>query len=171
MVHGSAAEQDRAIGLAPAAGVNHFDTAVQYGNGRSETNLGRVLAAQKPAGVCVGTNVRVPSGSFRDIGGVIARSIDRSPRRLAMDHVDIFHLHNPITANGRERNIERRASIGDTAALQDGLGPLHRRASSHGSCEEFTDLLAEGFLLGARRPRRKAEGVHPSASSAVDYQQ
>ncbi len=100
MVRGSAADQDRAIGLALAAGVNYFDTAVQYGNGRSETNLGRVLAAQKASGVYVGTKVRVPSGSFRDIGGEIARSIDGSLGRLSMDHVDIFHLHNPITVNG-----------------------------------------------------------------------
>ena len=100
MVRGSPADQDRAIGLALAAGVNYFDTAVQYGNGQSETNLGRMLAAQKPAGVYVGTKVRVPSGSFRDIGGEIARSIDGSLRRLGMDHVDILHLHNPITVNG-----------------------------------------------------------------------
>jgi aryl-alcohol dehydrogenase-like predicted oxidoreductase len=100
MVRGSAADQDRAIGLALAAGVNYFDTAVQYGNGQSETNLGRVLAAQKPAEVSIGTKVRVPSASFRDIGGEIARSVDGSLGRLGMDHVDIFHLHNPITVDG-----------------------------------------------------------------------
>ena len=100
MVRGSAADQDRAVGLALAAGVNYFDTAVQYGNGVSETNLGRVLAAQKPAGIYIGTKVRVPSGSFGDIGGEIARSIDGSLGRLGMDHVDIFHLHNPITVQG-----------------------------------------------------------------------
>ena len=52
---------DRAIGLALDAGINYFDTAVQYGNGVSETNLGRILGARKPAGVAVGTKVRVPS--------------------------------------------------------------------------------------------------------------
>nr|WP_294528979.1 aldo/keto reductase [uncultured Rhodopila sp.] len=143
MVRGSAADQDRAVGLALAAGVNYFDTAVQYGNGRSETNLGRVLAAQKPSGVHVGTKVRVPSGSFGDIGGEVARSIDGSLGRLGMDHVDIFHLHNPITANGggetlsitqvmdeivpafhRLRDAGKTrflgiTAVGDTAALQD----------------------------------------------------
>ena len=100
MVRGSAADQDRAVGKAIAAGINYFDTAVQYGNGQSETNLGRVLAAQKVAGVHVGTKVRVPSVQFGDIGGEIARSIEGSLRRLGMDHVDIFHLHNPITLSG-----------------------------------------------------------------------
>ena len=98
MVRGSAADQDRAIGLALAAGINYFDTAVQYGNGVSETNLGRILGARKPAGVAVGTKVRVPPGV--PIGKAIADSMDGSLQRLKMDHVDIFHLHNAITVDG-----------------------------------------------------------------------
>ena len=100
MVRGSAADQDTAIGLALDAGINYFDTAVQYGNGVSETNLGRVLGARKPGGITVGTKVRVPSVRSGAIGKTIAESMDGSLKRLAMDHVDIFHLHNPITLNG-----------------------------------------------------------------------
>jgi L-galactose dehydrogenase/L-glyceraldehyde 3-phosphate reductase len=100
MVRGTAADQDRAVGQAVDAGINYFDTAVQYGNGASETNLGRVLAAQKPPGVYVGTKVRVPSQAFGDIAGTVAASIDGSLRRLGLDRVDIFHLHNPITVDG-----------------------------------------------------------------------
>jgi aryl-alcohol dehydrogenase-like predicted oxidoreductase len=98
MVRGSPADQDRAIGLALDAGNNYFDTAVQYGNGISETNLGRVLGARKPAGVAVGTKVRIPAGS--PIAKTVADSLDASLQRLKMDHVDIFHLHNPITLAG-----------------------------------------------------------------------
>jgi aryl-alcohol dehydrogenase-like predicted oxidoreductase len=143
MVRGSAADQDRAIGQTIAAGINYFDTAVQYGNGQSEANLGRVLAAQKPAEVYVGTKVRVPSSGFGNIAGVIAESLDGSLRRLGMDHVDIFHLHNPITLDGGGETLSvarvkeqvvpafqalQRAgktrflgitAIGDTAALHD----------------------------------------------------
>jgi aryl-alcohol dehydrogenase-like predicted oxidoreductase len=43
MVRGDPADQERTIARAIAAGVNYFDTAVQYGNGESEKNLGRVL--------------------------------------------------------------------------------------------------------------------------------
>ncbi len=98
MVRGSASDQDRAIGLALDAGINYFDTAVQYGGGASETNLGRILGARKPAGVAVGTKVRVPSGV--PVGKAIADSMDGSLQRLRMDHVDIFHLHNAITLEG-----------------------------------------------------------------------
>lgn len=100
MVRGAPADQDRAIGLALDAGINYFDTAVQYGNGASETNLGRVLAARRPAEAYIGTKVRIPSHGFGDIARVVADSLDGSLRRLGMDHVDIFHLHNEITVDG-----------------------------------------------------------------------
>lgn len=100
MVRGSPADQDRAIGLALDAGINYFDTAVQYGNGVSETNLGRIMAARKPPGVAVATKVRIPSANFAAIGKTVAESMDGSLQRLKMDHVDIFHLHNPITLHG-----------------------------------------------------------------------
>jgi aryl-alcohol dehydrogenase-like predicted oxidoreductase len=58
MVRGDPAEQERTIGRAIAAGVNYFDTAVQYGNGESEKNLGRALRKLKPASVAVGTTRR-----------------------------------------------------------------------------------------------------------------
>ena len=44
MVRGNPLDQERTIARAIAAGVNYFDTAVQYGNGESEKNLGRILA-------------------------------------------------------------------------------------------------------------------------------
>ena len=43
MVRGAPADQDKAVARALEVGVNYFDTAVQYGNGESEKNLGRVL--------------------------------------------------------------------------------------------------------------------------------
>ena len=49
MVRGTPADQDRAVARALEAGVNYFDTAVQYGNGESEKNLGRMLAKPEAA--------------------------------------------------------------------------------------------------------------------------
>ena len=99
MVRGDPADQERTVAQALAAGVNYFDTAVQYGNGLSETNLGRILRKLKPANVVVGTKVRLPDGETR-IGDTIAKSLEASLGRLQMDHVDIFHLHNSVTAAG-----------------------------------------------------------------------
>src|SRR5258707_3284213 len=65
MVRGDPLDQERTIARAIAVGVNYFDTAVQYGSGESEKNLGRILQRLKPANG--GTKVRLPSGDFGDI--------------------------------------------------------------------------------------------------------
>ena len=65
MVRGDPADQERTVARAIAAGVNYFDTAVQYGDGESEKNLGRVLQKLKPANVVVGTKVRVAARRVR----------------------------------------------------------------------------------------------------------
>src|ERR1700728_3133806 len=70
MVRGDPLDQERAVARATAVGVNYFDTAVQYGNGESEKNLGRVLATLKPANAIVGTKVRLPSADFGRIAAV-----------------------------------------------------------------------------------------------------
>src|ERR1700736_5432227 len=75
MVRGDPAEQERTIARAIEAGVDYFDTAVQYGDGESEKNLGRVLQRLKPAGVAVGTKVRLPPADF----GRIADPVTASP--------------------------------------------------------------------------------------------
>ena len=88
------------VARATATGVNYFDTAVQYGNGESERNLGRVLQRLKPANVAVGTKVRLPSGDFGRIADAVAKSLEGSLAWLRLDRVDIFHLHNAITETG-----------------------------------------------------------------------
>src|SRR5256885_3073315 len=100
MVRGDPADQERLVARAIATGVNYFDTAVLYGDGESEKNLGRVLNKLKPANVVVGTKVRVPPAEFGRIADAVTASLEGSLARLGLDHVDIFHLHNPITMSG-----------------------------------------------------------------------
>jgi L-galactose dehydrogenase/L-glyceraldehyde 3-phosphate reductase len=99
MVRGDPADQERTVARALAAGVNYFDTAVQYGNGESEKNLGRILQRLKPANAVVGTKVRIPPDAH-DRKATVATSLEASLSRLRLEHVDIFHLHNPVTEKG-----------------------------------------------------------------------
>src|SRR5438477_5851583 len=78
MVRGEPADQERTIARALEAGVNYFDTAVQYGDGASEKNLGRVLKRLKPADAVVGTKVRIKSADFGRIGEAVAASLEGS---------------------------------------------------------------------------------------------
>ena len=100
MVRGDAGDQERTIARAIAAGVNYFDTAVLYGDGESEKNLGRVLQKLKPANAVVGTKVRLPPGETGRIADAVRTSLEGSLTRLRLDRVDILHLHNPITEKG-----------------------------------------------------------------------
>ena len=95
MTKGEAADQDRAIAWARDNGINFFDTAASYGNGASETNLGRALNGNTD-GIVVSTKVGLSNGDWSDVAGAVARSLDASLTRLKLDHVDIFQLHNTL---------------------------------------------------------------------------
>jgi aryl-alcohol dehydrogenase-like predicted oxidoreductase len=113
MVRGAPAEQERAIARALEAGVNYFDTAVQYGNGESEKNLGRALKKLKPKNPIIGTKVRLSAADFGRIEETIARSLEGSLRRLGMERVDIFHLHNAITVAGGGESLGVEQVLGE----------------------------------------------------------
>src|SRR5437762_13346695 len=87
MVRGDPLDTERTIARAIAAGVNYFDTAVQYGNGESEKNLGSVLQKLKPAAVHVGTKVRLPRSEFGRIADAVVTSLEGSLARLRLDRV------------------------------------------------------------------------------------
>lgn len=120
MVRGDPADQERAIGRALDAGVNYFDTAVQYGNGESERNLGRALKKLKPADVVVGTKVRVPPDT-KSMAEVVAKSLEGSLQRLGLERVDIFHLHNPITAAGGGDTLSTRQVLEEVVPAFEAL--------------------------------------------------
>src|SRR5262245_50025455 len=105
MVRGDPADQERTIARAIAAGVNYFDTAVQYGDGESEKNLGRILWKLKPASAIVGTKVRLPPDTVGRIADAVTMSLEGSLARLGLERVDIFHLHNPVTVSGGETTL------------------------------------------------------------------
>lgn len=136
MVRGDAADQERTVARAIAAGVNYFDTAVQYGNGESESNLGRILQALKPANVVIGTKVRVPPSEFGRIDDAVKTSLEGSLARLRRDRVDIFHLHNPITALGGGSSLGVRQVL-------DEVAPAFARLRQQGKVR-FLGLTAVG---------------------------
>ena len=121
MVRGDPADQERTVARAIDSGINYFDTAVQYGNGESEKNLGRILEKLKPANIAVGTKVRIPPAEYGRIADNITKSIEASLSRLRLDHVDIFHLHNPITTNEGGTALSVRQVLGEVVPVFDHL--------------------------------------------------
>ena len=136
MVRGDPRDQERAVARAIEAGVNYFDTAVQYGNGESEKYLGRVLQRLKPANTVVGTKVRLPSADFGRIAEAVAKSLDGSLARLRRERVDIFHLHNAITETGGGESLSVRQVLGEVV-------PAFERLREEGKTR-FLGLTAVG---------------------------
>ncbi len=101
MTRGDPSEQRQAVSRALDAGITYFDTAAQYGDGRSEENLGRVMRELGAwSRVVVGTKVRLRPEELADPKAAIRASMEASLKRLGRDDVDILHLHNPIALTG-----------------------------------------------------------------------
>ncbi len=143
MVRGDPIDQERAVVRALEAGVNYFDTAVQYGNGVSEINLGRLLAKLKPSNAIVGTKVELPPADFHRIGDAVSRSLEGSLRRLGLEQVGIFHVHNPITIDGGDGTLSVRQVLEEVA-------PAFERLRRQGKTR-FTGLTAIGETQALRQ--------------------
>jgi aryl-alcohol dehydrogenase-like predicted oxidoreductase len=98
---GSVSEQDAMAVLETAVenGVTFIDTADAYGDGRSETLCGRLLAERPDAGLLVATKMgrrveQTPENYNRE--NFLAWN-DRSRRNLGVDTLDLVQLHCPPT--------------------------------------------------------------------------
>lgn len=72
------------------AGIRHFDTAAGYGNGRSETLLGRFLQGKRQS-------VFLASKSHTDdlTAAASVAEVDGSLERLGVDFIDLYYIHWP----------------------------------------------------------------------------
>ena len=94
--HAYAAEEE-ALRNGIALGLTLIDTSRNYGEGRSESLIGRVIAGQRDrvflvskvqADELVAGDAIVPGGFARAFAGSIAR--------LGTDHLDLYLLHSPV---------------------------------------------------------------------------
>jgi aryl-alcohol dehydrogenase-like predicted oxidoreductase len=91
-------DQRRTIARAIELGINWFDTAATYGEGRSEESLGRALSELDPTrNTHVATKVRLPPEQLHDIPSYIRRSVEASLARLQLPSVTLLQLHNSVT--------------------------------------------------------------------------
>jgi 1-deoxyxylulose-5-phosphate synthase len=85
---------DRAL----EAGINFFDTADIYTEGRSETITGKALAGRRQD-LILASKVRGQVGSGPNDLGLsrkhILEALENSLRRLGTDYLDIYYLHMP----------------------------------------------------------------------------
>ncbi|HEY1803673.1 MAG TPA: aldo/keto reductase [Terracidiphilus sp.] len=89
-------EARRLIDVCFEAGVNLFDTADGYSEGRSEEILGKALAGKRGQAL-ISTKVGFGTGPRPNDEGSsryhLRRALEASLRRLGTDYIDIYHLH------------------------------------------------------------------------------
>lgn len=80
-------------------GINLFDTAPSYGNGLSETRLGKALKGIPRQEFIIETKLGLVRENrilrYRQPSGSVRRSLEESLERLKFDYVDILLIHDP----------------------------------------------------------------------------
>lgn len=126
-------QQCDVVAAALDAGINWFDTAATYGDGQSETSLGRVLRRLTPSEeLHLATKVRIMPDDVDYIPRVVRASVESSLARLGVDQVALLQLHNSVT--------KRRGDEPTSLAVEDVLGP-------GGVLEAFEQMRADGMAL------------------------
>jgi aryl-alcohol dehydrogenase-like predicted oxidoreductase len=120
MVRGTAADQERAVARALELGFNYFDTAPQYGDTESETNLGRVLATLRPD-IVLATKTHADPQQRGKLAAAIAQSCEASLRRLGRERVDVFQLHTAVTLTGANGTLDVRTAIEEVVPAFEAL--------------------------------------------------
>lgn len=86
------------VHMAIGEGINYFDTAPNYGHGKSEELLGKALKKVKRDTVVINTKFGHHSDGHLDFSVQAVRaSIEGSLKRLDTDYIDSVLFHNPPT--------------------------------------------------------------------------
>jgi len=118
----------RVVKAALEAGMTHFDTASNYGEGQSESFLGAALGSRRDD-VVIATKVGVAIPGWEGSGGAapvyIRQVLERSLSELGSDYVDIYMVHFP----------DPETPIEDTLAVMNDL--VDQGKVRHIGCSNF----------------------------------
>jgi len=85
-------DADRVVRRACELGINYFDTAEMYNEGRSEISLGLALQGIPRDKIVIGTKIS-PENAGPE---VLPRHCEASLKRLSTDYIDLYMVHWPI---------------------------------------------------------------------------
>ena len=139
-------ETDAIVEAALAGGINWFDTAEVYGNGRSERGLARALqhAGQANGDVIVATKWNPILRTASSIG----KTIDERISNLAPYAIDLYQVHNPASFSSPEAEMDEMADLLEA-------GQIRAVGVSNFSAERMTrahdHLYKKGHFLAANQ--------------------
>jgi aryl-alcohol dehydrogenase-like predicted oxidoreductase len=133
------AEGVRTIHRALDLGITLIDTAEVYGDGHNEEMVGRAIAGRRD-------EVVLATKSSRGAPDYLREAIEKSLRRLAVDHVDVYYLHRV------DSEVPIEESVGAMAEL------VERGLVRH-----------VGLSEAGPETIRRAQAVHPIAALQSEY--
>ncbi len=152
-----------ALNRAIDRGITYLDTAYAYGDGKSETLVGKIMATRRKE---VFLATKIPDRSRDEF----MRRFEGSLKRLQVDHVDLLHIHNL----GRAEDLEKiEAPNGALKALHEARDQKMTRfigMTSHtdgavlARAIERHDLDCTQMALNASRNGRFEELALPAAN-------
>ena len=119
-------EAIRIVHRALELGINFFDTAAVYGNGRSEEILGEALRGRRHEAI-ISTKVAPPLRPDR-----VMQAGRESLRRLDMESIDLYQLHAP------DRNVPLARTMRAIRQLMDD-GQVHQVGVSNFGREQWEE--------------------------------
>jgi myo-inositol catabolism protein IolS len=131
----SQSDVDAVVHKALDLGINYFDSAEAYNEGRSEESLGKALKGRRGEAV-IGTKIS-PSNTQPS---VLRSHCEASMRRLQTDYIDIYMVHWPIT----------RYSVEDAFATLMELqseGKVRSIGVSNFGVQQLTQALSTGARI------------------------
>ena len=122
---GRALDQEQSAAVVHAAldaGVTHFDTASNYGEGQSESFLGAALGTRRGE-VMIATKVGVPIPGWEGSGGAapdyVRKVLERSLAELGTDYVDIYMIHFPDPETPIEDTLAVMSELVDEGKVRE----------------------------------------------------
>ena len=89
---------EKALELSLKAGINWVDTAETYSDGKSENNIGHLLSSVSSSEkLKISSKARLDPTSSETFSSQLDRKLDNSLKRLKIDKLDLYQLHNRIT--------------------------------------------------------------------------
>lgn len=134
--------REAVLDKAYAAGIDWVDTAAAYGDGVSETVIGKWLAGRpvdKRPRLSTKFGVDISRGDFKD---QMLRSVEASLERLGLDKVELIYLHNRIVEADRDR-ADARTNTLDEILGRGGAADAMDDLKARGWCD-FTGITALG---------------------------
>jgi L-galactose dehydrogenase/L-glyceraldehyde 3-phosphate reductase len=146
MNKGEPHEQRAIVERAVDAGITYFDTAPNYGEGLSETNLGRVIRELDIRDrVQIGTKVGLVERDMADPEATLRTIFEGSLRRLGVEHVEMLFLHSQVRFDPDDRSISARharAVAPILGKLQSEGGTQVTGFTAHGDTEAVKQLAS-----------------------------